>query len=50
MFIEFAANQFFSPAERNIEVDEQVENYISLLWSEQPYRLEESINLRSLRD
>ena len=41
---------FGAPAERNVLVDEFVEPYISLRWSEELYRLGESINIRSLRD
>jgi len=51
MFIDLAANHFFgAPAERNPRIDEYDEPYISLRWSELPFRIEESINIRSLRD
>ncbi len=41
---------FGAPAERNVLVDEYVEPYISLRWSEESSGREESINMRSLRD
>ena len=41
---------FGAPAERSVLVDEYVEPCISLRWSEELYRREESINIRSLRD
>jgi hypothetical protein len=51
MFIDLAAKPLFgAPAERNVREDEYDEPYISLRWSEQPFRMEESINIRSLRD
>ena len=50
MFIDFAANHFGAPAERNVVVDGEFESYVSLRWSEEPYKLAESISIRSLRD
>jgi len=51
MFIDFAARQLFgAPAERNVVVDECVERYISLRWSEELYGSLTSINIRSLPD
>ena len=44
MFIDLAANHFFgAPAERNPRIDEYDEPYISLRWSELPFRIEEPI-------
>jgi len=39
-----------APVARNVLADEYVEPSISLRWSEEPYRLQEPINIRSLRD
>ena len=51
MFIDFAAQLVFgAPAERNVRKEEYVEPDISLLWSEEKFATEVSINIRSLRD
>ena len=49
MFIDSRPATVCAPAERNVLVDDYVEPYISLRWSEERYR-SRSINIRSLRD
>ena len=50
MFIDSRPTTVCAPAERNVLVDDYVEPYISVRWSEERYRSRSSINIRSLRD
>ncbi len=51
MFIDIASNHCLALQRSAVYWwNESVESFISLRWSEEAYRLEESINIRSLRD
>jgi len=51
MFIAFLPNLMLrAPAERNVRVDQYVEPYISLRWSDEPILTAVTMNIRPLRD